>query len=100
MLVQPVAVRVTTIPGDEVVSVTTPRDTFELVGDACKVLACVVGVVGGQGGAVTPPAIVDGGEPSSNVRTGARSAISVRLAIDAVREGGVQTWSEELDRAG
>lgn len=44
--------------------------------------------------------IVDGGEPSSNVRTGARSAISVRLAIDAVREGGVQTWSEELDRAG
>jgi predicted dehydrogenase len=43
--------------------------------------------------------ILDGTEPSSSVRTGARTAIGVRLAIDAVREGGVHTWPEGVDAA-
>lgn len=37
--------------------------------------------------------IVSGKEPVSNVKTGATAAISVRMAIDALREGNMQTWS-------
>lgn len=37
--------------------------------------------------------------PQSDAISGARSAISVRLAIEAVRAGGVQEWSEEYDAA-
>ncbi len=36
--------------------------------------------------------ILAGKTPVSNVRTGATAAISVRMAIDALREGGVQKW--------
>ncbi len=38
-------------------------------------------------------AIQTGKTPVSNVRTGATAAITVRMAIDALREGGVQEWS-------
>ena len=37
--------------------------------------------------------IQTGRTPVSNVRTGASTAISVRMGIDALREGGVQKWS-------
>ena len=37
--------------------------------------------------------ILSGKEPVSNVKTGATAAISVRMAIDALREGTTQTWS-------
>ncbi len=37
--------------------------------------------------------IVSGKEPISNVRTGATAAVSVRMAIDALREGTLQEWS-------
>lgn len=37
----------------------------------------------------------DGNEPVSNIRTGAQTAISVRMAIDAMREGGAQLWKAE-----
>ena len=37
--------------------------------------------------------------PSANVKNGARSAVIVRLAIDAVREEGVQLWPAELEAA-
>ena len=40
-----------------------------------------------------------GTPPISDVISGARSAIAVRLAIDAVRDGGVRTWTEEYDAA-
>ena len=36
--------------------------------------------------------IQTGRAPVSNVRTGASTAISVRMGIDALREGGVQKW--------
>lgn len=35
--------------------------------------------------------------PVSNVATGASTAISVRLAIDAMRQGGEQLWKKEYD---
>ena len=41
----------------------------------------------------------NGTRPVSDVFSGARSAISVRLAIDAVREGGVREWKESYDEA-
>ncbi|MEL7121292.1 MAG: Gfo/Idh/MocA family oxidoreductase [Bacteroidota bacterium] len=37
--------------------------------------------------------IVSGKAPVSNVKTGATAAISVRMAIDALREGTLQSWS-------
>ncbi len=40
-------------------------------------------------------AVTESTTPYSNVQTGAKAAISVRMAIDALREGGVQQW---LDR--
>jgi hypothetical protein len=40
----------------------------------------------------------NGTRPESDVISGARSAISVRLAIDAVREGGVREWKESYER--
>jgi predicted dehydrogenase len=39
----------------------------------------------------------NGTRPASDVISGARSAISVRLAIDAVREGGVCEWKKSYD---
>jgi len=36
--------------------------------------------------------ITSGNEPASNVRTGATAAISVRMAIDALRQGEMQKW--------
>ncbi len=42
--------------------------------------------------------IKNGKEPSSNVRTGARTAISVRMAIDALRGRQMTSWKEEYDR--
>ena len=39
----------------------------------------------------------NGTRPMSDVINGARSAISVRLAIDAVRDGGVHEWKENYD---
>jgi predicted dehydrogenase len=36
--------------------------------------------------------ILTGKEPSSNVKTGATTAISVRMAIDALRKDKMQTW--------
>ncbi|REJ76604.1 MAG: gfo/Idh/MocA family oxidoreductase [Acidobacteria bacterium] len=41
-----------------------------------------------------------GDEPSSNVVRGAWSAISTRLAIDAVRQGGERRWSAGYDALG
>jgi hypothetical protein len=40
---------------------------------------------------------MDGKEPYSNVVSGAKAAISVRMAIDALREGGVQKWSPDYN---
>ena len=39
--------------------------------------------------------IINGDMPASNVTTGARAAIAVRLAVDAMREGVIKTWKEE-----
>jgi predicted dehydrogenase len=39
----------------------------------------------------------NGTRPEADVICGARSAISVRLGIDAVREGGVREWKESYD---
>lgn len=41
--------------------------------------------------------ILDGTEPSSNARTGARTAISVRMAIDALRQREMTSWKAEYD---
>lgn len=41
--------------------------------------------------------ILEGKLPSSNVYTGARTAVSVRLAIDALRSGAIQYWKPEYD---
>lgn len=42
--------------------------------------------------------ILNGKEPSSNVHTGARAAISVRMAIDALRSRQMTSWKEEYDK--
>jgi predicted dehydrogenase len=43
--------------------------------------------------------ILEGAEPASNARTGARTAISVRLAIDALRQREMTSWKPEYDEA-
>lgn len=44
--------------------------------------------------------VSNGSRPVSNIYTGARTAISVRLAIDALRSGEVQYWKPEFDLEG
>lgn len=39
-------------------------------------------------------AVTEGKEPYSNVKTGAQAAISVRMAIDALRDGRTQKWKK------
>ena len=41
--------------------------------------------------------IRDGKQPVSNVRTGARTTVSVRMAIDALRQGKLQEWKPGYD---
>jgi predicted dehydrogenase len=43
--------------------------------------------------------ILDSAEPTSNAHTGARTAISVRLAIDALRQREMTSWKPEYDEA-
>lgn len=40
----------------------------------------------------------DNSTPVSNISTGARTAISVRMAIDAMREGQLQTWKPAYNK--
>jgi predicted dehydrogenase len=41
--------------------------------------------------------IVDGGTPVSDIKTGTRSAITVRMAIDAIREKRTEYWKKEYN---
>ncbi len=43
--------------------------------------------------------VVNGSEPVSNVHTGATTAISVRMAIDALRQSRLQEWQPAYDAA-